>query len=62
MKTSSKLDQQSIIVRLEFLQISIYNAVPKISAPNIINGIKMKIFVFRPISLLECNHIKYSQI
>ncbi|MFB5609640.1 MAG: hypothetical protein ACE5Q5_05415 [Nitrosarchaeum sp.] len=41
-------DQQLTIEKLEFLQISMYNAVPKIKVPNAINGIKMKIFVFKP--------------
>jgi len=59
MKSILKVDQQSIIARLEFLQISMYKAVPKISAPNTINGIKMKIFVFRPILLIECIQIQY---
>ena len=36
-----------MIDKLEFLQISMYIATPKISAPNMANGIKMKTFVFK---------------
>jgi hypothetical protein len=51
-----------MIAKLEFLQISIYIATPKISTPNTINGIKMKIFVFKPIDEIKHGHIKSPQI
>ncbi len=51
-----------MIAKLEFLQISIYIADPKISAPNTANGIMMKIFVFKPILWIKRIHIKSSQI
>ncbi len=51
-----------MIAKLEFLQISIYIAIPKISVANTTNGIRMKIFVFKPILWIKRIHIKLSQI
>ena len=51
-----------MIAKLEFLQISMYIATPKINTPNTINGIRMKIFVFKPILWVKHGHIKSPQI